>query len=878
MGEIMKNTSFIGMFLLLIGFAASAQTDATLKLEVLEDMRQESLINDLDFRYQQMQLERQQLQKRALKQPSQRPIMRGGTASISGTVTSSALPVSAVTINLLDANTNQYLDSFSTNALGEFSFTGLLAGDYYLLANDNSDVYVDVMWSSVGMVQCQYCQADADSTINLSAGAAETGFDFDLDVGATVNGNVTDGSSTNSGQNIVLRGVSPNNYYVSAPTDGAGNYTFMGLPAGDYYVTFSDPHDSYIDVMYSSTGTVQCYSCEPDVDSTLSVALGETRNGIDLLLTVGATISGSLIDEVTLAQVDTLFVNLYEPGSTEYWYHSAQFDGSGNYTISGIRAGTYKAYLEPSIDLGNEYIPEIYNNIQCNACSSLLYDGAGDALNLVNGATTSNVDFAVAKGASISGIILNNDYPTETIENLGLIYLFNDSNRVLTYQLIYGTNNDPMADGTYKIGGLLPGMYFVQAGDLGREFFQRELFENIHCPWSGCDRGGGGDPVVLGASEQRLGVNYLLNYGGKISGTVVDASTNLPIDTGNQTQYIQFYDAAGEVAGGAGINPDGTYISQRALPPGTYSVRTGTMFLGEFNSPYVMQKYDGSGNIDCPGVTCDLTAGNVTVTAYARLDPRDPQAEADNATVTNIDFALSPGFSFSGTITELGSATPIPEVHVLVYDDNGNFANWATTDVNGDFTVHGLPAGTYYALTNNGSNLPFMGVNQTTSGGWIDILYDGTACPGSACDVTTGDPIVLGGSPGIETVNGVTGGNIDFGMAAGGTLSGQVRNFESQLPASAVTINVYDDAGNFNGSYQTDDAGYYMTAGLPPGTYYLTTSNNGALIDALYGGGYCADQSCDPLAATPLIITGDEDLTNRDFELKPDFIFRSGLD
>ena len=69
-----------------------------------------------------------------------------------------------------------------------------------------------------------------------------------------------------------------------------------------------------------------------------------------------------------------------------------------------------------------------------------------------------------------------------------------------------------------------------------------------------------------------------------------------------------------------------------------------------------------------------------------------------------------------------------------------------------------------------------------------------------------------------------------------------------------------------------------MTAGLPPGVYYLTTSNNGALIDALYGGGYCADQSCDPLAATPLIITGDEDLTNRDFELRPDFIFKSGLD
>jgi hypothetical protein len=302
---------------------------------------------------------------------------------------------------------------------------------------------------------------------------------------------------------------------------------------------------------------------------------------------------------------------------------------------------------------------------------------------------------------------------------------------------------------------------------------------------------------------------------------------------------------------------------------------TGTFFNGTDAMPqnYVMQKYAPGGNIDCPGVTCDLTAGNVDVFAF---DPSDADP-ADAATVTGIDFALQGGFTFSGTITELGSANPIPDVHVLVYDDSGIFANWATTDASGDFTVTGLPAGTYYALTNNGSNLPFMGLRQTEAGGWIDILYDGTPCPGSACDVTTGTPIVLGGPvpPGEAFLGGS---NFDFGMSAGGTINGQVRNFETQLPAGGVMVNVYNSSGDYYGSYVTDTSGNYMTVGFPAGTYYLTTSNNGALIDARYGGGYCVDGACDPLTADPIVINGIQSVTGADFNLRPDFLFKSGLD
>ena len=223
----------------------------------------------------------------------------------------------------------------------------------------------------------------------------------------------------------------------------------------------------------------------------------------------------------------------------------------------------------------------------------------------------------------------------------------------------------------------------------------------------------------------------------------------------------------------------------------------------------------------------------------------------------------------------MGSPAPIPDVHVLVFDDSGIIANWATTDAVGEFTVSGLPAGTYYALTNNGSNLPFMGFYPEEVGGWIDILFDGTPCPGSACDVTTGDPIVLGGAPFIQ---GETQPVLDFSLTAGGTITGRVNTFGSTLPARYVNINVYNSEGVFYGSYPSDNSGYYMTVGLPEGTYYLTTSNDGALVNAKYGGDYCFAGSCDPLDAVPVVITGNQSLTDVDFNLRPDYVFKEGMD
>lgn len=687
---------------------------------------------------------------------------------------------------------------------------------------------------------------------------------------SVISGTVTE--SATPLDNVYVALYSSNWEYIdSVYTNVAGFYEFTALDDGDYIVTTDHTGDDYIDAIWTSTGTEFCQRCQLPANSVINLGVGVISSNHDLTLTIGATLTGLLVDSNTGLEVDSLYVNLYHPNGLYNWYFSTQLDGMGQYTIKGIPAGQYIVYLTPDYIIGNNHIPEIYNNIQCNLCSSLAYDGMGDLVNMVNGATRSGVDFSLQTGASISGQVVNN-IGLSALDDYALVYLFNVSNQVISSILVEGTNINPGATGTYSIGGLLPGTYFAQGGDWGQSFFVRQIYNNMNCPWSGCDRGAGGTPINLGPNEQRLGINFLLQYGGKISGNITDASTSLPIN--NDEQWVQFYDNTGAVVGGAYADPvTGDYISARAIPAGTYSVRTGSMFHGRFTPGYVMEKYDSSGNIDCPGVTCDLTAVNVVVNTYNPASGPDPAADA---TTSGIDFVLDSGYSFSGTIRDLTTLLPLPDVHVLVYDNMGNFAHWATTDINGDFTVSGLPAGTYYAKTNNGSNLPFMGLNQTAAGSWVDILYDDLPCPGSACDVTTGTPIVLGPlPPGMESKGDSL---FNFELPDGGTLSGRLINSETTAGVTNTLVKIYNSSGEFNGAFETDDEGYWQSSGLPTGNYYLVTEGIGGMVDVKFGGGYCFDGLCDPLTATPINLGGNYNISGLNMILKPDYVFKAGME
>ncbi len=290
------------------------------------------------------------------------------------------------------------------------------------------------------------------------------------------------------------------------------------------------------------------------------------------------------------------------------------------------------------------------------------------------------------------------------------------------------------------------------------------------------------------------------------------------------------------------------------------------MFAGVLTGHYVNEKYN---DIACPGLACDLTTADVNV--------------AVDETTSGIDFALTSGLGFSGTIRDVATTNPIPNVHVLVYKDMGDgtvkFADWATTsdgsnDPIGSFLVSGLPAGTYFAVTNNGSNLPFAGFRPIIGQGWLDILYDGMLCPAAGCDILSGTPIVLSETNVIDPL-------LDISMSQGASISGKVTDQILGSPISDVLINVYNQDSDYLGSFTTNDSGQYHTSGLAAGTYYLTTSSFDVLIDSTYAGDPCYSGICDPFDAQPIQLTEQESREGIDFSLFPlvsDFIFVNGFE
>jgi len=689
-------------------------------------------------------------------------------------------------------------------------------------------------------------------------------------VTGSLSGNITDGSNSPIDAHIVTL-YNINNLFnpvANTSTNNLGNYNFDNLADGDYVVFTGTNNDGYLHYVWQNItagGPRLCQQCNASVtaDSYINLASGNAITGIDFSIELGGVISGFIQDATTLAGVDTLTVRAVNINDTSYnlqYQFSLLNATTGQYKVSGIPNGSYKLYLQGRFDANNQYIPQLHGDSQCNVCSSLAFDGQGTDFVIDTLNTISSIDFNVNKGASVSGKIVDS-ISGASLQQYGYLVLFDELNQLITQQLIYGTNFDANATGDYFLGGLLPGSYYIQGGDLGFDFYQREVYANKPCYWSGCDRSTG-DVVVLGDRESAQNIDFLLEKGGKIAGTITDELSANPITIAND--QVQFYHASGYVVGGARAKNDGTYVSARGLPEGDYAVRTGNLFAGNLTSPYLNEKYN---DIECSGLACDLSTADVNVVA--------------ETTVANVDFALGLGLSFSGTITEVGTALPIANVHVLVYKDMGvgqepKFANWATTNDGsngaiGSFVVDGLPVGTYYAVTNNGSRLPFDGIRPASGAGWVDILYDGMACPAGGCDISSGTPIVLDNVRGTAPLLNMT-------LSSGASISGKVTDSVLNNPIADVKINVYNLNGDFFGSYTSDASGFYRTAGLDAGSYYLTTSSFDVLVDVKYGDEPCYIDNCNSSEATPIVLSELEYRQNINFTLKPDFVFSNGLE
>ncbi|HEU4736599.1 MAG TPA: carboxypeptidase-like regulatory domain-containing protein [Solirubrobacterales bacterium] len=150
---------------------------------------------------------------------------------------------------------------------------------------------------------------------------------------------------------------------------------------------------------------------------------------------------------------------------------------------------------------------------------------------------------------------------------------------------------------------------------------------------------------------------------GKIEGKVVDSGTKVGIEDVEvcALEPPEFEFAACDLTGA-----DGEYVLE-GLADGSYVVEFWAPYLG-----YVSQYFDGTTSFE--------DADEVTI--------------AGGGTVSNVDAELEQGGEIEGRVTAAASGAGIEEVEVCAYSLTA-FGGCAFTDFAGDYTIAGVPTGSY---------------------------------------------------------------------------------------------------------------------------------------------------------------------------------------
>jgi hypothetical protein len=722
---------------------------------------------------------------------------------ISGTVTDAGtgLPLGGVYVYVYNSSGSQVTSGY-TDCSGVYtSSAGLPSGTYYAMTW-NSQGYLDELYDNIACALGS-CTVTSGTAVSVTAGATTTGIDFGLPRGGRISGTVTDAATSAPLASVgVYVYNAAGNWLTYGYTNSSGVYsTYSGLPSGTYYVLTWNS-EGYLDELYNN---VACpgSSCTVTGGTPISVTVGSTTTGINFGLARGGRISGTVTDAATSSPLARVYVYVYDSGGSQVTY--GYTNGSGAYTsYSGLPSGNY--YVRTSNSLG--YLDELYDNIACPFGSCTVTSGT--AISVTLGVTKTGINFGLAPGGRISGTVT--DAGTSSPLAGVYVYVYDSGGS----QVTSGNTN---SSGVYTSSrGLPSGTYYARTSN--SQGYLDELYDNIACPGS-CTVTSG-TPIGVTAGTTTTGINFGLAPGGRISGTVTDAATSLPL----ANVQVRIYSSSGSSVTSGYTNSSGVYTTSTGLLSGTYYARTSNS-LG-----YIDELYD---DIACPGGSCTVTGGT-------------PISVTVEATTAGIDIDLTAGGRISGTVTDAATSLPLADVEVDVYTSTGAYLTYGYTNGSGVYTTNtGLPTGTYYARTYN-------------SQGYIDELYNNIACPGSSCTVTGGTPISV-------TVGSTTTG-INFGLARGGRISGTVTDAGTGAPLASVSLYVYSTSGSYVSRGYTNSSGVYTTYnGLPTGTYYARTSNSQGYLDELYNNLPCPGGSCTVTSGTPISVTAGATTTGINFGL-----------
>jgi Carboxypeptidase regulatory-like domain/Divergent InlB B-repeat domain len=574
-------------------------------------------------------------------------------------------------------------------------------------------------------------------------------------------------------------------------TETNGHYSIPNLADGGYRIYF-EPGGDYLGQWWERV--------ETEVEATtVTVAGGAAVEGIDAELALGAAVEGTVTvpGGAGLAGVRICAIT---PDGSPTSTHCAASAADGAYHIGAIPIGTWKLSFEP--EYGSSYPTGYFPGVASIA--------EGTTVQLSAGATKAGVNLAMQPGGTIAGKVVNEAgepvqglsacvYPV--LGKAGPAYCFENEGRTA-------------GDGTYAIRGLWSGEYKV--------VFGRGTGNYLEQAYPGQPTRAAGTAVTVTAPATIGGIDATLHSGGVIAGTLTEAGSGNPLTL----QEICASRVGTHSETCVQAKSDGTY-SIGSLASGDYEVKFGGI---AFESPYVPNFYDGAA--DAAGATpVPVTAG---------------------ATTAGIDGELEKGGTISGHVTDAQSAESAPSIQVCARASAAEEAHCDTTLDEGDYTIVGLPAGSYavgFTPAGGGIEGGFRIGNQH----YVHEFYEDAGTEGEATRIPSG--------PGTNATG------IDAAMHEGGGISGTVTGLLGE-PLRAASVCVVESAVDLGSRCaETNGHGEYEIPGLRPGLHVLYFHAPGGRQGAIapqYSGGVSSFGE-----ATAVTVAGTAVTTGADARLFP---------
>lgn len=484
------------------------------------------------------------------------------------------------------------------------------------------------------------------------------------------------------------------------------------------------------------------------------------------------TISGTVRAAAGGAALAGIDLDVFDDTGASVTITGGVTDAVGNYTLTLPGPGTFTVRADPSEADG--YGAQYYNGVALPSQAQPLVVSSGSALVGIN--------FSLPRGYVLSGTVTTNGV---AVPNMDLDVFASTGEFLSAYPA------QTLADGTYVIGALPAGTYFVRVDpdiSLPEQLLVRTYFD-------GATDLASATPITVGTSDT-TGIDFSLIPGGTIQGLVTDLQTGVPL----AGLDLDVYNIFGRVSGAQATTlADGTYTIG-ALPAGEYRLRV---------DPTVLQGYARTYYPDSPTESGSLP---ISVTAGART--------------LNIDFALVEGGTFSGTVRRAGNGILLANIDLDLFDSSRNLmaGYTATTDASGNYQLGPLAPGTY-----------FVRADPSIAQGFAEQYYD------REIDIATATP--------VSVVGGADHGGVNFALVRAGSITGAVFD-EAFTPLAGIDLDIFDSTGARLRKGATSGVdGTYDLSSLAPGTYTLRADPTAAQGFArMYFDGRLTGAMADPVA------------------------------